>query len=334
MPPLTLWERAGVRGSPPLILSLSKGHPKLVEECWLSVSAVNTMRFHVLTLLPGIFSGAFEDSIIRRAVERGLVSIQLTNIRDYTHDRHGTADDYQFGGGAGMILKPEPIFEAVEDILSSYPPDARAAIPVILLSPQGKVLNQAMAEELAQVSAMVLICGHYSGVDERVRERLVTQEISIGDYVLTGGELAAMVLIDVVARLVPGVVGSPESVSEDSITSGLLQHPVYTRPAEYRGMVVPEVLRSGNHAEIARWRRRESLRRTLERRPDLLEKAHLIREDLEYLRSLGYQPGSGSHEQLLPSPLIGEGQDGGDSEEEHPSPQSSPADTEARLPEG
>jgi len=260
------------------------------------------MRFHVLTLFPGIFRGAFEDSIIRRAVERGLLSIQLANIRDYTHDRHGTADDYQFGGGAGMILKPEPVFEAVEEILSSYSHEVRTAIPIILLSPQGKVLNQAMAEELAHLPALVLICGHYSGVDDRVRERLVTQEISIGDYVLTGGELAATVLIDVVARLVPGVVGSPESVSEDSITSGLLQHPLYTRPAEYRGMVVPEVLRSGNHAQIARWRRRESLRRTLERRPHLLEKAHLTSEDLEFLRSLGYQPGIGDHQPTFPSP--------------------------------
>jgi len=260
------------------------------------------MRFHVLTLFPGIFRGAFEDSIIRRAVERGLLSIQLANIRDYTHDRHGTADDYQFGGGAGMILKPEPVFEAVEDILSSYSHEVRTAIPIILLSPQGKVLNQAMAEELVHLPALVLICGHYSGVDDRVRERLVTQEISIGDYVLTGGELAATVLIDVVARLVPGVVGSPESVSEDSITSGLLQHPLYTRPAEYRGMVVPEVLRTGNHAQIARWRRRESLRRTLERRPHLLETAHLTSEDLEFLRSLGYQPGIGDHQPTFPSP--------------------------------
>lgn len=247
------------------------------------------MRFHVLTLFPGAFQGPFADSIIGRAAEKGLISIRLTDIRDYTHDAHGTTDDYQFGGGAGMVLKPEPIFEAAEDVLSAYPPEVRPSIPVVLLSPQGRVLDQAVAESLAHSQAMVLICGHYSGVDERVRQHLATHEISIGDYVLTGGELAAMVLIDVVARLVPGVVGSPESIQEDSITSGLLQHPLYTRPADYRGMLVPEVLRSGNHAEIARWRRQESLRRTLERRPDLLGIASLSAEDLEYLRSLGYQ---------------------------------------------
>jgi tRNA (guanine37-N1)-methyltransferase len=251
------------------------------------------MRFHVLTLFPGAFKGPFEDSIVGRAVEQGLVSIQLTNIRDYTHDPHGTADDYQFGGGAGMVLKPEPIFEAVEDILSASSPEVRASIPIIVLSPQGKVLDQAVAEELARAPALLLICGHYSGVDERVAQHLATQQISIGNYVLTGGELAAMVLIDVVARLVPGVVGAPESVLEDSITSGLLQHPLYTRPAEYRGMVVPEVLRSGHHAEIARWRRHESLRRTLERRPDLLQKVDLTPEDLEFLRPLGYLQQSG-----------------------------------------
>ena len=223
------------------------------------------------------------------ACRRGLVSVEVTDIRDYTHDPHGTADDYQFGGGPGMVLKPEPIFEAVEHLLASRTPEQRAAIPIILLSPQGKVLNQTMAQELAQAPELVLISGHYAGVDERVRQHLATQELSIGDYVLTGGELPAMVLIDVLARLVPGVVGSQENVSEDSITSGLLQHPLYTRPAEYQGMEAPEVLRSGHHADIDRWRRRESLRRTLERRPDLLEKADLDSEDLEFLGTLGYK---------------------------------------------
>ena len=226
--------------------------------------------------------------MLGRANQRGLVSVQLTNIRSYTHDAHGTADDYQFGGGAGMVLKPEPIFKAVEGVLSAYPEEDRAGIPIILLSPQGKVLDQETVEQLARFPALLLICGHYAGVDERVRQHLATEEISIGDYVLTGGELAAMVLIDTVSRFTPGVVGSSENVREDSITSGLLQHPLYTRPAEYRGLTVPEVLRSGHHAEIERWRRHQSLKRTLELRPDLLEQANLTAEDLEYLRSLGY----------------------------------------------
>ena len=223
------------------------------------------------------------------ACRRGLISLQLTDIRSYTHDAHGTSDDYQFGGGHGMVLKPEPVFEAVEDVLKGYLPEEQEAIPVILLTPQGETFNQRMAQELARAPALVLICGHYAGEDERIRRPLATREVSIGDFVLTGGELPAMVIVDAVARLIPGVVGSQENVEEDSITSGLLQHPLYTRPAEYRGLAVPEVLRSGHHAEIARWRRRESLRRTLERRPDLLEIAGLTAEDLEFLRSLGYQ---------------------------------------------
>jgi tRNA (guanine37-N1)-methyltransferase len=247
------------------------------------------MRFHVLTLFPEAFQGPLEHSMLGRASQRGLISVELTNIRNYTHDAHGTADDYQFGGGAGMVLKPEPIFEAVEDILSAYPEEERGSIPIILLSPQGEVLNQEIVEELARFPALLIICGHYAGVDERVRQHLANREISIGDYVLTGGELAAMVLIDAVSRFTPGVVGSLENVTEDSITSGLLQHPLYTRPAEYRGLAVPEVLRSGNHAEIDRWRRRQSLQRTLELRPDLLEQADLTAEDLAYLRSLGYK---------------------------------------------
>jgi tRNA (guanine37-N1)-methyltransferase len=247
------------------------------------------MRFHVLTLFPEAFQGPLEHSMLGRASQRGLISVELTNIRNYTHDAHGTADDYQFGGGAGMVLKPEPIFEAVEDILSAYPEEERGSIPIILLSPQGEVLNQEIVEELARFPALLIICGHYAGVDERVRQHLANREISIGDYVLTGGELAAMVLIDAVSRFTPGVVGSLENVTEDSITSGMLQHPLYTRPAEYRGLAVPEVLRSGNHAEIDRWRRRQSLQRTLELRPDLLEQANLTAEDLAYLRSLGYK---------------------------------------------
>jgi tRNA (guanine37-N1)-methyltransferase len=249
------------------------------------------MRFHILTLFPEAFRGPLEHSMLERARQRDLLSFQLTDIRDFAHDVHGTADDYQFGGGAGMVMKPEPIFEAVEHVLSAYPAEQRAAIPVVLTSPQGKLLDQQLAQELAQAPAVVLICGHYAGVDQRVRQHLATHEVSIGDYVLTGGELPAMVVMDTVARFVPGVVGSAENVQEDSITSGLLQHPLYTRPAQYRGMDVPEVLLSGNHPRIARWRREESLRRTLDQRPDLLAKAALPEEDLAYLESLGYRRG-------------------------------------------
>ena len=246
------------------------------------------MRFHVLTLFPEAFDGPFRYSMLGMASADGLVSIEVTDLRDYTNDAHRTADDYQFGGGPGMVLKPEPVFQAVDDVLGQYPAEQQTDIHVVLLSPQGELFNQHIAEELSQAPALVLICGHYGGVDERVAQGLATREISIGDFVLTGGEPAAMVLVDAVARLTPGVVGSPESVSEDSFTSGLLQHPLYTRPAEYRGMDVPEVLRSGHHEEIARWRRRESLRRTFQRRPELLKSAQLTPDDAAFLRSLGY----------------------------------------------
>ena len=246
------------------------------------------MRFHLLTLFTEAFQGPFQHSMLQLACQKGVISIELTDIREYTHDAHGTADDYQFGGGHGMVMKPEPVFEAAEDVLASYSAEERASIPVVLLTPQGEMFNQKIAEQLSQGPALVLICGHYAGVDERVSQHLATREISMGDFVLTGGELPAMVIVDAVSRLVPGVVGSMENVTEDSITSGLLQHPLYTRPAEFRSLSIPEVLRSGHHAEIERWRRRESLRRTLERRPDLLETAELSTEDLEFLRSLGY----------------------------------------------
>ena len=246
------------------------------------------MRFHVLTLFPEAFQGPFQHSMLALASRKSLLSIQITDIREYTHDRHSTADDYQFGGGHGMVLKPEPVFEAVEDVLSSYGPQDRAAIPIVLLTPQGETFNQAIAQELAHAATLVLVCGHYAGVDERIRSNLATREISIGDFVLTGGELPAMLMVDAIARMVPGVVGSAENVAEDSIASGLLQHPLYTRPAQYRDMAVPEVLRSGNHADIARWRRHQSLQRTLERRPDLLDSVELDKDDLEFLRSLGH----------------------------------------------
>ena len=246
------------------------------------------MIFKVLTLFPEVFQAPLESSMVGLARQRGLVTIEVTDIRSYTHDPHGTADDYQFGGGPGMVLKPDPIFEAVDDVLSAHSVEQRAGIPIILTSPQGETLTQAMAQELSLAPEIVIICGHYAGVDERVRQHLVNREVSIGDYVLTGGEIPAMVLIDSVTRLIPGVIGSQENIEEDSITSGLLQHPLYTRPAEFRGIAAPEVLRSGHHAEILKWRRRESLSRTLDRRPDLLDNAKLTSEDLTYLRSLGY----------------------------------------------
>ena len=202
------------------------------------------MRFHVLTLFPEAFGQPLRFSIVARAVQREQVAIEVTNIRDYTHDAHGTADDYQFGGGHGMVMKPEPVFEAAEAALSGYTAEECAAIPVILLTPQGELLNQRLVEELTAAPAIALICGHYAGVDERIAEGVATRQVSIGDYVLTGGELPAMIIIDAVTRLLPGVVGSPESVTGDSITTGLLQHPLYTRPAEYRGMATPDVLLS------------------------------------------------------------------------------------------
>ena len=246
------------------------------------------MRIHILTLFPDMFQGPFHHSVIKRAVGKGLVQIQLRDIRDYAHDSHHTTDDYQYGGGPGMVMKPEPVFEAVQDSLAHFSEDLRSAVPIILLSPQGRPLRQSVAQELAKAPGMLLICGRYEGVDERIRSDLATDEISIGDYVLTGGELAAMVLADSVVRLIPGVVGSPGSVEGDSITSGLLQHPLYTRPPVYRGLEVPAILMSGNHAEIARWHRKEALLRTLKRRPDLLEGNSFTPEELAFLKAHGY----------------------------------------------
>ncbi|MCL6512738.1 MAG: tRNA (guanosine(37)-N1)-methyltransferase TrmD [Anaerolineae bacterium] len=218
------------------------------------------MRFDVFTLFPGMFAGPFDESIIKRAMDAGLIEIRLHNIRDYATGKHKVTDDVAYGGGGGMVLKPEPIFAAVESVLA----DALSSTPIILMSAGGRTFTQAVAKELAQHPRLALICGHYEGVDERVREYLCTDEISIGDYVLTGGELPAMVVMDAVARLVPGVLppGVPE---EESHASGLLEYPHYTRPAEFRGWHVPEVLLSGNHAEIARWRREQAERRTRER---------------------------------------------------------------------
>ena len=246
------------------------------------------MRFTVLTLFPDAFRFIEEYSVLGRAVRSGLISLETVDIREHATDRHGTADDYQFGGGPGMVMKPDPVFDAVETALANIPVGERAATPVALTSPQGDILSQDLVNEFAGTPGMILICGHYAGVDERIREGLITHEVSIGDYVLTGGELAAMVIIDAVSRFVPEVVGSAENVQHDSITSGLLQHPLYTRPAEFRGMPVPEVLRSGNHADIERWRRQESLARTLRLRPDLLNTAPLTNSDRVFLAGLGW----------------------------------------------
>ena len=248
------------------------------------------MHFHVLSLFPDAFKNTLEYSMLSRALDRGLVSIDITDIRDYSHDPHRTADDYQFGGGHGMVLKPEPVFEATEAALSGYSNSERADIPIILFTPQGEILTQQVVEELSNAPAVTMICAHYAGIDNRVPEFLATREISLGDFVLTGGELPAMALIDAMSRLVPGVIGSMENVVEDSISSGLLQHPLYTRPAEYRGMEAPEILLSGHHTNIEKWRREQSLQRTLERRPDLLLTADLSDNDLKYLYSLGYDP--------------------------------------------
>lgn len=226
-----------------------------------------------------MFPAPLGESILKRAVARGLVTIHLHDIRDFTHDRHHTTDDYPYGGGAGMVLKPEPVFEATEAVMAEIAKDTEVAPPVILLTPQGRLFNQQIAGELADKSHLILICGRYEGVDERVSEHLATDEISIGDYVLSGGELAAMVITDSVVRLLPGVLGSELSAGEESHTAGLLEYPQYTRPEVYRGWAVPEVLLSGNHKEINRWRHEQSLLRTLKRRPELLEKANLSPAD-------------------------------------------------------
>ncbi|OGO00328.1 MAG: tRNA (guanosine(37)-N1)-methyltransferase TrmD, partial [Chloroflexi bacterium RBG_13_52_12] len=231
-----------------------------------------------LTLFPQMFEAPFGFGIFKRAIDNGLVDINLYNIRDYTHDKHHTADDSPYGGGAGMVLKPEPIFEAV-DAIKAGTDDKEGELPVILLTPQGRLLSHKIALELSLHSHIVLICGHYEGIDERVPEYLATDAISIGDYVLTGGEVPALVVADAVLRLVPGVLGSEESPLEDSHAGGLLEYPQYTRPAEYRGWAVPEILLSGNHAQIAKWRREQIIKRTLERRPELLDRAELGLED-------------------------------------------------------
>jgi tRNA (guanine37-N1)-methyltransferase len=234
----------------------------------------------ILTLFPEVFQGIFSFGIFQRAMEQKLVSISVHNIRDYTHDKHHTVDDYPYGGGAGMVLKPDPLFEAVESI------KGEDETPVILLSPQGRLFCQQIARELSGYRRLILICGHYEGVDERVSEHLATDEISIGDYVLSGGEPAAVVVIDAVVRLLPGVLGSAESLVDDSHVGGLLEYPQYTRPSVFRGWSVPEVLLSGDHGRIAEWRHEQAIRRTVKRRPELLGKAELSPKEKKLIEKL------------------------------------------------
>ena len=275
------------------------------------------MQFDILTLFPGMFTGPLTESIIKRAVQAGLVGIGIHDIRAYTNDRHHTADDAPYGGGAGMVMKAEPLAAAIRDVLrdtetrrhgdqeivddaadsfSVSPPlhiSASGRKLVVLLTPAGELFNQQIAMELAGYEQIVLVCGHYEGVDERVCEALIDRDISIGDYVLTGGELAAMVVVDAVARLVPGVIDA-ESISEESHSAGLIEYPHYTRPAIWEEREVPAVLRAGHHGEVARWRREQQLRRTLARRPDLLARADLTPTDRAFLATIGWTADDGS----------------------------------------
>jgi tRNA (guanine37-N1)-methyltransferase len=241
------------------------------------------MRIDVLTLFPEMFAGVLRSSILGKAAEKTAVNYNVVNFREFADNKHATVDDYPYGGGAGMVLKPQPIFDAVAKLREQ----ARTKNPkVILLCPQGERYDQRKAEELAQEDHLIFICGHYEGYDERIRENIVTDEISIGDYVLTGGELGAMVVIDSVVRLLPQVLGNQESHMKDSFSTGMLEHPHYTRPADFRGMKVPDVLLSGNHKLIEEWRNKEALRRTLVRRPDLLEKIELTSEQKKWLQEV------------------------------------------------
>ncbi len=236
------------------------------------------MHFDIFTLFPAMFQGPFSESILKRAQERGLLSIALHNIRDATTDKHHVVDDYPYGGGAGMVMKPEPIFASVETVHQGG--------PVILLTPQGRLFNQQIAQALSQEPRISLLCGHYEGVDERVCQHLVTDELSIGDYVLTGGELAAMIVVDAVSRLIPNVLAQASTL-EESHSNNLLEYPHYTRPSEFRGWHIPDVLLSGHHEHIARWRRKEALRRTRERRPDLFARLDLSsKADMKLLQEL------------------------------------------------
>lgn len=240
------------------------------------------MKMSIMTLFPGMFEGVFGDSILKQAQEKGVVSYDVINFRTFSEDKHQRVDDYPYGGGGGMVLTPQPLFDAVESVKKAKDQAPR----VILLCPQGEVYTQEKAEELAQEEHLVLLCGHYEGYDERIRQELVTDEISVGDYVLTGGEIAAMIVADSVTRLLPGALGNETSAVTDSHSTGLLEYPHYTRPSEYKGHRVPDILLSGHHKRIDEWRRREALKRTFERRPDMLERADLSKEDLAYIERL------------------------------------------------
>jgi tRNA (guanine37-N1)-methyltransferase len=239
------------------------------------------MKFDILTLFPDMFRGPFDESIIRRGQDKGLIRIGLHQIRDFTLDRHHTVDDPPYGGGSGMLMRPEPLAACIEAVKNEH-----EKAPVLLTTPQGRPFNHKMAQELSREPGLIIICGRYEGIDERIREQYVDAEVSIGDFVLSGGELAAMVIVDAVTRLIPGVLGSDESATTDSFSDGLLEYPQYTRPAEFKGRSVPAVLLSGNHAEIARWRREQALKRTARQRPDLLAHAVLTAKDRLFLHSL------------------------------------------------
>ncbi len=248
------------------------------------------MRFDIFTLFPEVCAPYVQESILKRAQAAGLVDVRLHNIRDYAPGKHQVTDDEPYGGGGGMVMKPEPVFNAVESVLGIGAQPAEpvesaptSTTPIILLTPQGRTFNQAIAYELAKHERIALVCGRYEGFDERIREHLATDELSIGDYVLTGGELAALIVVDAVARLLPGVLGDPTGAEDDSFAMGLLEYPHYTRPAEYRGWRVPDILVSGDHAKVARWRRQQALLRTRRRRPDLLDKADLSDADRKLL---------------------------------------------------
>jgi len=239
------------------------------------------MRFDVFTLFPGLVQPYLQESILQRAAASGLIEVNVHDIRAWTSDKHHVTDEPPYGGGGGMVMKPEPVFASVEGVLGAPPP-----CPVIMMTPQGRVFTQQVAQELAAHDHIALLCGRYEGIDERVREHLVTDELSIGDYVLTGGELPALIVIDALSRLIPGVLGDPDGAADDSHATGLLEYPHYTRPYSFRGWEVPDVLISGNHALIERWRREQSLLRTRSRRPDLLEKAALSVADRKFLKKL------------------------------------------------
>ncbi|MCI8585506.1 MAG: tRNA (guanosine(37)-N1)-methyltransferase TrmD [Lachnospiraceae bacterium] len=240
------------------------------------------MNYHVLTLFPDMIRDGFQTSITGRAAEKGLLSLTTVNIRDFSVNKHNRVDDYPYGGGAGMVMQAEPVYLAYESVAEKLPRKPR----VLYMSPQGKVFNQRMAEELAGEEELVFLCGHYEGIDERVLEEIVTDEVSIGDYVLTGGELPALVIMDAVSRLLEGVLHNEESAQFDSFSDNLLEYPQYSRPEEWRGKKVPPILLSGHHANVEKWRREQSLMRTRERRPDLLEEASLTKEDKKFLAKL------------------------------------------------